>query len=332
MLSFKAFLRILINSLVGVVLVLIWLKFVNLSELLKVLKTTDLKYIFGVLAFFAISSVLRSIRLKILLNSISIPLKNLIFLSFLSQLLSFIIPLRVGEISKSVYLSTQYSLPLTKSVIWILLDRFLDFWGNLMLISILILFVAIKLPSNFQLIVFLVLLIFTILTILMIKSIFLSKKILEFFSSFLFFPKLKRTFLNTTLTVIEGFEILDRHPLELLQLILISLLALFSDAFIWFFIFASLNINLGLAKTLLGSLISALTFLIPSAPGYIGSAEAAGLAVFGGILGLNPNLASAVAVLNHLLTTIAILISGLASLYFLKFDLNLVFKKVFRKA
>lgn len=331
MLSFKAFLRILINSLIGVVLILIWLKFVNLSELIKVLKTTDSKYVFGVLFFFITSGVLRSIRLKLLLNSIQIPLKNLIFLSFLSQLLSFIIPLRVGEISKSVYLSTHYQLPLAKSVIWILLDRFLDFWGNLMLISVLILIVTIKLPNNFQLIVFLSLIIFTVITVLMIKSINFSKKILKLLSSLLIFPKLKKVFLATSLTIVEGFEILDRHPLEFLLLILISLVALFSDALIWFFIFASLNINLGFLKTLLGSLISALTFLIPSAPGYIGSAEASGLVVFGGILGINSNIASAVAVLNHLLTTIALLISGLASLYLLKFDLNLVFKRVFKR-
>jgi len=65
-----------------------------------------------------------------------------------------------------------------------------------------------------------------------------------------------------------------------------------------------------------------------SAPGYVGSAEVSGLAVFGGVLGLESNLASAATVLMHIITTVCLLVFGITSLYLLKFDLGQVWRKV----
>lgn len=327
----KVFARILINIGVGVVLIFIWLKFVNLGQIIATLKTTDLKYALVFFLFFIISGLLRSIRLKILLHQFKIPLKKLTYLTYLSQFLSFLIPLRLGELSKSVYLNTHFDIPLAKSVVWVFIDRFLDFWVNLLLISVLLLFVTTKLSGNFQIIALLILLTFSLIPLIIIKSNSFSKKLLIFLSRFLVFNKFKSVFLNTTSSIIDGFKILQRDTKELTFLIILTVLAIISDSFYFFFIFLSLGINLGFLKNLLGSLLNALTFLIPAAPGYVGSAEAAGLAVYSGFLGLDPNIASAGAVLAHVLTIIAILVFGLSSLYLLKFDLNLVFKKILKK-
>ena len=106
---------------------------------------------------------------------------------------------------------------------------------------------------------------------------------------------------------------------------------LISDSFIWLALFNSLGVEVALPKVILGTSLAALTFLIPAAPGYVGSAEAAILAVFGGIIGISNNLVSAVAVLFHILTVVLLLIAGISSLYLLKFDLNLVWKKFRRQ-
>ena len=78
-------------------------------------------------------------------------------------------------------------------------------------------------------------------------------------------------------------------------------------------------------------MLNSLTFLIPAAPGYVGSAEAAGLAVFTYGLGYDKIYVSASTVIFHALSLIYILSSGIYGLYALKFNLGLVWKKVLRK-
>lgn len=327
----KIFLRILVNTLIGVALIIIWLKFVDLEQIVKVLASVDLRYLGAYFGFFVFSGLIRSARLKILLNKYNLTYKNLIFLNFLSQLLSFLIPLRVGEITKSVYFTTKLNISLSKSIIWIFIDRFLDFWVDLVLIGILLYFVPSKLPYNFEQIIILILVVFSVIPVLMIKSSRFSKKFFSFASRFMVWPKLKSWFVSTTHSVIDGFEILHRHPLELLLLIGLTIVASISDSMYWLIVLTALGVKIEFINNLLGSLLAALTYLVPSAPGYIGSAEAAGLAVFGGILGLDPNLASAASLLSHVLTTLALLIAGVASLYFLKFNLNLVWEKLTKR-
>ena len=80
-----------------------------------------------------------------------------------------------------------------------------------------------------------------------------------------------------------------------------------------------------------GQLLSALTYLIPAAPGYVGSAEASGSLILSGILGIDNNLASAMIVLTHVSTAIFVIIYGLVSIFNLKIDLGFILKKTFKR-
>ncbi len=245
--------------------------------------------------------------------------------------MSFLIPLRVGEVTKSVYLHTQLGLPLGKTFLWIFIDRFLDFWVTLILVALLILIVNTNLPSNFGLIILLILAIFSLATVIILLSSKWAKKLLLLFSPLFYFKKVRDVFERAGNIVIESFDILKRNPLELAVLIVLTILAAVSDGLIWYFILISLGVNFDFLKIFLGNLLSALTFIIPAAPGYVGTVEASALAIFSGVLGIEANLVSAGAVLGHILTALIILIYGVIAIYFLKFDLSLVWKKVFRR-
>ncbi len=328
MFSLNNLIKVLINTAIGVALVFVWLQFVNINDLLATLKTVKLEYALLFFVFFIFATCLRAARLKILLNSYKIPYFRILTLSFVSQFLSFIVPLRLGELTKGVYFSSKYDIHFAKALIWILIDRFLDFWVHFLLLGILIFIVPTKLPASFEPIIFSILIVFAAATILILKRPDLMSKLVNLLSKLLIFPKLQRFFTNTSATILGGFKVLDRHPAELLLLILVTTLAVFCDALIWFFVFYSFGINLGFLQNLLGSMLNTLTFLVPAAPGFVGSAEAAGLAVFSGILGINPNTASAATVLSHILAAIALPAAGIISLYFLDFDLKLVWKKL----
>lgn len=325
----KILAKITINSAVGFALIFIWLRFVNLEDILRVLTNVKLEFLSLIFLFILISGILRAFRLKLLLaGEVKLPLKNLIFVTFLGQLLSFLIPLRMGELSKSVYLTTQYAIPLGKSVVWVFLDRFLDFWTDLLLIALLLLVIGMVLPNNLEQIIMVILIVFSIMPFIAIKSSKLAKRLLNLFSKLLIFDTIKDKFLTTTVSVVDGFAILRTRLGSLSLFLFISAIASVSDSLIWLITLRALGTEIGFFNNLLGSLLNVLTFLVPSAPGYIGSAEAAGLAIFGGILGVESSVASAATILNHGVTTIALLIFGLISIYFLKFDLGLVWKKI----
>lgn len=321
-------LRIAINSAIGLGLVFIWSRFVNLGEIVKILKTVDVKLALLFFLFFVISTLLRGWRLKLLLSGYKLPFKDAVTLNLVSQFLSFTIPIRAGELVKSVYLTSQFDLPLGKTIIWVFIDRFLDFWAVLFLITLLLGLVPTVMSGNLIKAVFILLAGFTLASIIVVSSQNFAKRATVFLSHFLVFDKLKSWFVNFTHTAIDGFEVLRRHPLELLSLVGLTLAALISDSLIWLVMFRSLGVDVGIFKSVMGNCLTALTFLVPAAPGYVGSAEAAGLAVFGGVLGFEANIVSAAAVLFHILTLITLPIFGISSLYILKFDLNLVWKKL----
>lgn len=331
MLNRNLIIKIGINSLLGLVLIFIWTRFVNLSDILQILKTADLKLAFIFFITFALAGIFRGFRLKLLLHKHKVPVKDAVMIHYLAQFLSFMIPIRAGELTKSVYLTSQFNLPLGKTITWVFIDRALDLLIVLLFIAIILPFIHTNLPEYFILIICLVLIAFIVMFVLAVTNDKLFKKLTIFLSNFLIVRSIKQRFITLTHTIIEGFEVLKRSPAELISLIVLTFFALIFDSLSWLIAFMVVGAKLDLPKFILGDALVSFSFLVPAAPGYIGSAEAAGLAVFSGILKMNPNLSSAGTVMFHILTVVVLLILGLLSLYVLKFDLGLVWKKIKRE-
>lgn len=324
-------LKILLNSLIGLILVFVWLKLVNLADILNTLKSANWRVIWLLVVTFVTPTFLRAWRLQILLKSHPLSLRRLVSLNFLSQFLSFVIPIRAGEIAKSIYLHTHADIPLSRLVIWILIDRFLDFWTALLMLVIIFPLVHLSLPIQVYWTIVAGFTGFTLAAILMILSASVARQLLKKFIFIFYFPKLKKLITHLADQVIDGFVLIRQNMYELPRLIALTVSALVVEAAAWWIVFYSLNLTIAPLSAIFTSLLSMLTFIVPSAPGYIGSAEGYGLAVFGGVLGLNPNLASAGVILYHLTTIILLPAFGIYGLYSLKFDLRLVWQKLRRK-
>lgn len=325
--------KIIFNTILGLILIFIWSRFVNIGEILSNLSKVNIVYLVPVFLFLLLSPSIRAVRLKIFLSEIKkIKLLDLIFLNGAAQLLNFFIPVRAGELVKGVYLNTNYDLPLGKSVIWIFIDRFVDFLAVLVLAAVLFFIVPTTLDKKFITLIVIMLGVALILTYLMVFQVKLTKKLFQFLRKFLIIKPIKIYFDRFSAFVLESFSVLDRHPKDLALMMGITVLAYAADAAIWYFTFIALGANQGYLKMYLGQLLSALTYLVPAAPGYVGSAEASGLLILSGMFGIGVNLASAVTVLFHVLSAIFVLIFGLISIYFLKIDLGVIWKKIFKKA
>ncbi len=320
--------KIVANSLIGLILIFIWLKFVNITQIWSVISQVSLLSLLPVIICMFLSPAIRAVRLKFFLSEIKkVPLLSLIFLNGAAQMLNFFIPIRMGEIVKGVYLNTHFNLPLGKSVVWIFLDRFVDFLVVLAGAALLLLIIPTSINTNFVMIVSAVLLICLFVTYLTIFQQHLAQKLFNFLRALLIEKHIKRYFDSFSKFILESFVILKRHPKDLSILVATSILAYAADAGIWYFTFIALNAKQDFIKMYLGQLLSALTYLIPAAPGYIGSAEASGLLIFSGIFGINANLASAMIVLFHILSALFVLVFGLISVFSLKINLSIFLKK-----
>ncbi len=325
--------KILLNTLLGAVLIFIWSKFVNLSEIWQTISKVNIINLAPVFFFMILSPTLRAIRLKILLSDIKkIHLKDLVFLNGAAMLLNFFIPIRAGELAKGIYLNIRYDLNLGKSIIWIFIDRFVDFLVVLMLAAVLFFVVPTSLNTTFITIIIFIVFIALALTYLAVFKPGIVKKMVNFLRSLLIFNTIKIYFERFSDFVLEAFTVLRKHPKDLAMIILITLLAYGADAAIWYFTFISLSQPQSFFAMYLGQALSALTYLIPAAPGYIGSAEASGLLILSGVMGLETNLASAMTVLFHILSLLFIIIYGIISIFTLKIDLGLILKKALKRA
>ena len=265
--------KILFNTVVGIVLIFIWSKFVNLPEIFLTISKVNLIYLLPIFLFMLLSPTLRAIRLKIFLSEKKkISLKDLIFLNGVAMCLNFFIPIRAGEVAKGVYLNTTYDLNLGKSVVWIFLDRFVDFLVVLLLAGIFLFVIPTSLNPTFIKVITIILTLALLLTYLAVFQINLSRKLVNLLRALLIEKHIKIYFDRFTSFILDSFSILDRHPKDLSLMILITILAYAADAAIWYFTFISLGASMDFLKMYLGQLLSALTYLIPAAPGYVGSA------------------------------------------------------------
>lgn len=168
MLNTKNLIRILVNSVLGIVLITFWLNLVDIQAIARTLSKINPWMLPLPIICFATAGFLRGLRLKILLAEYKLPVLKLWFLTMLGQLLSFTIPIRVGEVAKGAYLSTNYNIGFGKSVVWVFMDRFIDFWFTAMLALLLIILIPTQFPSNLKPLLTIVVLTFTISTFLLL--------------------------------------------------------------------------------------------------------------------------------------------------------------------
>lgn len=323
--------KIFFNTILGLVLIFIWSRFVDIGQIFSTISKVNLFFLAPILFFMLLSPVLRAVRLKVFLSEVTkIKILDLIYLNGAAMMLNFFIPIRAGEIVKGFYLNTRYKLPLGKSVIWIFIDRFVDFLAVLLLTTVLFFIVPTALGIKFVVVLTIILLSALVVTYLAVFKVSFAKKLFNFLRGLLIVNRIKIYFDRFSSFILESFSILDRHPKDLSVMIAITILAYAADAAVWYFTFVALGANQNFFKMYLGQVLSALTYLVPAAPGYIGSAEASGLLILSGVFGILPNLASAMIVLFHILSAVFVLAFGLVSIYSLKINLGVIFNKLFK--
>ena len=256
-------------------------------------------YLFISTVFLVLTVYFRALRWKLLLKE-NIASKILFEFQFISYFGNNIFPLKFGEIIKTFLLSKNSNL--SKSFIFgtVILEKFLDCIGMLM-IAFIIFYYNLHDIKNFK---WLILIIF----LLSIFGIIVSY----------FYKKSKNHHSNDLISiinqVIEGFSAINKSN------ILLSLLYTFLIWIIYIgvisLVFTSMNQPLSFEQSIVILFLTTIPFLIPSTPANIGVFELIVKSALISVLDLSPERAVVLAVILHLSTFAPYTIIG--GYYFIK--------------
>jgi uncharacterized protein (TIRG00374 family) len=248
-----------------------------------------------------------------------------IFMS--GMLINYLIPIRAGEIAKSVILKTRENVKISDSLPSIFIDKLTDLFP-IIFIMILIPLVSVKLNSALYIIIGLLFLIFLLFLAFLFFAVNHKDKAIKILKLFLklipkrYRKKIEDFFIN----FVNGMAIMQGRLAENCLVYILTLLAVLSEAIYIYAVFRSFGSEISYLKILFGYTLMNLTYILPTPPAQIGSNQFMWVLIFSFALGVNENLTSAAVTFSHLLTSIWILLTSGISLIALKINLNQLLK------
>ena len=281
-LDFKLDLKTIIGIFISFIGLLWAFQDFNFDEFIVALKNTNLIFIGLACISLTFSVWLRAIRWKLLIESDKVTTKNLFDIEMVGYFGNNVLPLRAGEIYRSVLLSTKTQLSKSYCFGTIVLERMMDLVGLFIFFGILAIFYPI--PDDIRnwgnLAVFIS--IIYILLFLIINKFFNLEKYIKF------------NFLKQFIRVFTDLKFES------------TIFILFWTIIIWFIYWLdthliqyAFQLNMSWEQTMLVLVLTSLAMAIPSAPGTIGTFHAAVKFTMVSLLGFGVAVANTYSIILH---------------------------------
>ena len=300
------------QTLLGAGLLAAWLWVVDLRAVGATLRQARWAYVLLAAGLAMVSTVIRAVRWRSILRPVGqIPWLDIWLISLASSLISFLIPLRTGELARTLFLKQRQKIPISASLPTVAVDRSLDLLAVLVIGAVGALS-GLRVAGVMSTALALGAALFVAFAGFVILAIFMQPRILAIAERLLptsLGDPLQHTLLGVLSGVLDGFTAIGRTPRALLGLIGLSFVASLMDSAVLWILFVGLGAVVSPLVLMTGFALFAITFLIPSAPGYVGSMEAFGSLIFGA-LGVGEIAAASAIVLYHALNTVLLGLGG----------------------
>ncbi|MFV1859113.1 MAG: lysylphosphatidylglycerol synthase transmembrane domain-containing protein [Anaerolineales bacterium] len=319
------------QTLLGVVLLAAWLWIVDLEAVAATLRTAQWGFVVLAAGVALISSGIRALRWRMVLRPIAaVPRLDVWLINLASSLINFVIPIRSGEIARSLFLKQRHSVPISASLPTVAVDRSLDLLALLVIGAVGIL-TGLRLGGSLSIILALGVGIFLGFATFVVLAIFWQERLMrvaEWAVPRFIGENLRSRIIGILDGIMTGFTAIGRQPSLLLPIIGLSFVAALLDAGVFYLLFVSVSNPVPPMVALTGYALFALTFILPGAPGYIGSMEAFGSLVFGGALGIPQAASASVVLIFHALNALILAIFGGIAIWALGFRPSSAFRSV----
>ncbi|MEA2103122.1 MAG: lysylphosphatidylglycerol synthase transmembrane domain-containing protein [Candidatus Cloacimonadota bacterium] len=309
-------LHLLLGLLFGIVLIFLWIYFIDFNKVVSYLKKVQVGWVAVGAFLYLLAYFFRALRWKILLSTeINVSPIKVFLIRMGGNFLNYLIPIRAGELAKSYFLKKTDNIAMSRTLPSVFVDKMFDSIG-IFLVLILIPFLHVTISK--PLLILIILLILVVITggVILVFAAIAKDKIVSIIRKFFFFvpKKYKEKFFHLIDLFVEGVG-LFRHHLKLLPPVIgLTFLAVLTESLYFLCMFLAFQQPIDYFVVLFGYTLIYLSYILPYPPAQIGSNELIMVIIFSVGLGLNKEMVSAVMVFAHLLTGILITIIGLLAL------------------
>ena len=298
--------KITFGLVIGVGLLFLVAHFVNLPTTIAILRqnlTTPRGIILALLSglAFLLAFSIRGVRWKLFLNPVGkVSTFKAIQLFLVGIFLNFLLPIRGGEVAKSLMLKRISNIPVSKSLPTVAMDKALDLMPALFIMAI-VPFLGIKMDIKLWVVLALVggLLVFLVA--------FIALAALKRNAAIKLLQKMTGMLPKSIGGKIEGFAtgFVDSllagasQPRIFVPAILLTMVAVTFDGLFAMLAFWTIGFQISFGTAIFGYTVYNMFYILPTPPGQVGSNEAVGLLVFAGLLHLPADKVTAMFVFSH---------------------------------
>jgi uncharacterized protein (TIRG00374 family) len=313
--------RVTIGLLIGIGLLFLVSRFIDIPVTIHILQqnlATPLGLLLAILSGIAFLSAfsIRGIRWKLFLNPIgNVSTITAIRLFFISIFINFLLPISGGEIAKTLMLKRIASIPISRSLPTVAMDRSMDLMPALF-IMVIVPFLGIHMDIKLWLVLG------AVAGLLIGLMLFAGLAVWKRDAAITLLSKitamLPRTYSNKITAFATGFvdSLLTavRRPKIFIPAMLLTCVAVIFDSLFALFAFRTIGYPISFGTAIFGYTIYNMFFIFPTPPGQLGSNEVVGMLVFAGLLRLSPNKIIAMFLFSHSWAALLMCTAGITSL------------------
>ena len=265
---------------------------------------------------FVLAFCMRALRWKLFLNPIGrVHFLTVLQLFLIVVFLNFLLPIRAGELAKSLVLKRKRGMPLSRSLPTIAMDKAFDLLPALFVMAV-VLLSGMRLDSK----LWSVLVLATGCLLGLVLFVFLAAwkrpvalGLLQQVTGIL--PRPLGSKIEGFVTgFVDALLLSAKNPRVLLAAVLLTCVAVTFDGLYNYFAFWTIGYHIPFGEALVGYLLFNMFYLLPNPPGQVGSNEVVSLLIFTGLLHLAPEKVLAMAVFFHPWSGLLMCAMGMASL------------------
>jgi uncharacterized protein (TIRG00374 family) len=313
--------KITIGLLIGVGMLYLVSKYVDIGATIHVLQQSlttprgiTLAALSGI-AFLTAFSI-RGVRWKLFLNPVGhVSTFKAIQLFLIGIFLNFLLPIRGGEVAKSLMLKRIANIPVSQSLPTVAMDKALDLMPAILIMAI-VPFLGVTMDIKLWFILgtvsglLLGLIFFIGLAAWKRKvAIGLLEKITGIFPG-----SLGKKIAGFATGFVDSLLLGASRPKIFVPAILLTCVAVVFDGLFAMLAFWTTGYTIPFGTAIFGYTVYNMFYILPTPPGQVGSNEVAGLLVFHGLLGIPANNVTAMFVFSHPWAAILMTVTGMAFL------------------
>jgi uncharacterized protein (TIRG00374 family) len=311
-----AALRMSIGLLVGLVLVLVFLRLVNFSGVQHRLQHLDIGLALLCSVAFLGAYVVRALRWRWFLGPDAVSRSRAVGVYLVATFLNWLLPVRGGELAKSLLLRRSNGIPVSRSLATVMMDKVMDLLPAVALLAILPV-VHLHLSRSLWVLLLTTLAVLALGTVLLGLLSWRRDRTVALIARFL--PKVlpggaKDRVEPFIVRFIETLLAIVRQPRLLILTAAYTAVAVGLDALFCLLAFRAVGVNVGFPIVLYGYTFYNLAYILPTPPGQIGSNEIIGLLIFSGLFGVDRSGVGAMFLFSHPWTGILMTVSALVCL------------------